>query len=138
MIFNWPIRVYIEDTDVGGIVYYANYLKFMERARTEWLRTLGFSQEQLRHDNALFVVREVQIKYLKSARLDDELTISVALEQQRRVGFTLVQTVQRTINNKQEQLAVGRVDIVCMTQEGKPRSIPASIMQALQMPELPH
>ncbi|HCM84409.1 MAG TPA: tol-pal system-associated acyl-CoA thioesterase [Alphaproteobacteria bacterium] len=73
-----PIRVYWEDTDGGGIVYYANYLKFTERARTEWLRGLGFDQSKLRDEaGVLFVVREANIRYRQPARLDDELTITV-------------------------------------------------------------
>ena len=80
MSFEWPLRVYIEDTDVGGIVYYANYFRYLERARTEWLRSLGFSQEILRHQNILLIVRDIQAKYRLPARLDDELTVTVELE----------------------------------------------------------
>ena len=72
-VFNWPVRVYYEDTDAGGIVYYVNYLKFMERARTEYLRSLGFDQQALMDDGILFVVRDTAIDYLKPARLDDKL-----------------------------------------------------------------
>ena len=76
--FTFPIRVYWEDTDGGGIVYYANYLKFAERARTEWLRSLGYDQTALRDERGiLFVVRECRVKYKHPARLDDELTVTV-------------------------------------------------------------
>ena len=79
--FRFPLRVYWEDTDAGGVVFYANYLKFFERARTEWLRSLGFSQEQLRLSlNVMFVVSELSVSYLKPARLDDLLEVDVTLE----------------------------------------------------------
>ena len=78
-IFSWPVRVYWEDTDAGGVVYYANYLKFMERARSEWLRVLGFDQRRLRDELGLvFVVRQATIEYLKPARYDDLLTVTAA------------------------------------------------------------
>lgn len=88
MAFQWPIRVYIEDTDLGGIVYYVNYLKFMERARTELLRHCGYSQQQLTREDVLFVVTEVEGRYLKPALLDDELLISVAIERASGVRVT--------------------------------------------------
>ena len=90
-IFSWPIRVYWEDTDAGGIVFYGNYLKFMERARTEWLRALGFDQEGMRRSGeGMFVVAETQLRYLRPARLDDLLTVTVAVNEVGRasVGFT--------------------------------------------------
>ncbi len=78
--FDMPLRVYWEDTDAGGVVFFANYLKFFERARTEWLRLLGFSQERMRvEDAAAFVVSETSVRYLRPARLDDLLTITVRL-----------------------------------------------------------
>ena len=74
MTFVWPVRVYWEDTDAGGVVYYANYLKFMERARSEWLRVLGFEQDVLRDDaGVVFVVRRVEIDYLSPARFNDQI-----------------------------------------------------------------
>jgi acyl-CoA thioester hydrolase len=80
--FTWPLRVYWEDTDAGGIVFYANYLKFMERARTEWLRALGVEQRALRErSGGMFVVSETQLKYHRPARLDDELLATVDLQQ---------------------------------------------------------
>lgn len=78
MAFEWPIRVYWEDTDAGGIVFYANYLKFFERARTEWLRALGIGQQVLREQTGgMFVVSETTLKYHRPARLDDELVVTV-------------------------------------------------------------
>lgn len=80
MNFEWPVRVYYEDTDSGGVVYYANYLKFMERARTEFLRQLGFEQDQLiSQDNIIFAVRSVQLDYLSPARFNDQLIITAQL-----------------------------------------------------------
>src|SRR5688572_8248036 len=86
--FAWPVRVYYEDTDAGGVVYYANYLKFMERARTEWLRRLGFSQQQLvAAQGFVFMVVEVNVKYKKPARLDDELLVSCTPEPEGRASM---------------------------------------------------
>src|SRR4030065_1328558 len=80
--FAWPVRVYYEDTDSGGVVYYANYLKFMERARTEWLRNQGFEQTELLRDHlVIFVVRAVQIEYLRPAMFNDLLTVTVRFHQ---------------------------------------------------------
>ncbi|MBY0454845.1 MAG: tol-pal system-associated acyl-CoA thioesterase [Burkholderiaceae bacterium] len=90
--FQFPIRIYWEDTDAGGIVFYANYLKFFERARTEWLRSLGLGQQQLREQTGgMFVVTEARLRYLAPARLDDQLWVTAQLQQQGRVGLTLVQ-----------------------------------------------
>lgn len=88
----WPVRVYWEDTDAGGIVYYANYLKFFERARTEWLRKRGINQQALREQTGgLFVVQEAQVRYIKSARLDDELLILTSLLERGRASIRLSQ-----------------------------------------------
>jgi len=90
--FQFPVRVYWEDTDAGGIVYYANYLKFFERARTEWLRALGVGQHSLRaRTGGMFVVSEAALKYHRPARLDDELTLTVALQQAGRASLLLGQ-----------------------------------------------
>ena len=91
--FRWPVRVYYEDTDAQGIVYYANYLKFMERARTEWLRALGVDQPALRAQNRLFVVTRVQNEYLVPAVFDDELVVTVQVTSRRRASFSLEQKV---------------------------------------------
>ena len=90
--FEWPVRVYWEDTDAGGIVFYANYLKFLERARTEWLRSLGIEQRLLREETGgIFVVTEPALKSLRPARLDDRLTITAVLSQIGQVAMTLHQ-----------------------------------------------
>lgn len=91
-----PVRVYWEDTDAGGIVFYGNYLKFMERARTEWLSTLGFGQESMRRaGEGMFIVAETQLRYLKPARLDDQLTVTVAVTEVGRASVTFAQEVWR-------------------------------------------
>src|SRR5690554_4264978 len=104
MSFKWHARVYYEDTDAGGIVYHANYLKFMERARTEWLRDLGFFQQSLRADDTLFVVRSLNIQYKAPAYLDDELLVSVVIEKHRKVGIFIQQQVHRVNSQQPEQI----------------------------------
>ena len=92
MAFAFPIRIYWEDTDAGGIVFYANYLKFFERARTEWLRSLGINQQALREQTGgMFVVTDARLRYLRPARLDDELIVTAQLERAGRASFTLAQ-----------------------------------------------
>ena len=92
MTFEFPIRVYWEDTDAGGIVFYANYLKFFERARTEWLRSLGIHQQALRDNTGgMFVVSETQLKYHRPARLDDELLVTARLLENGRASLTIEQ-----------------------------------------------
>jgi acyl-CoA thioester hydrolase len=95
-MFSWPTRVYWEDTDAGGVVYHAQYLAFLERARTEWLRAHGKGQEALRVDQDLvFAVRAMRIEFRQPARLDDALTVSVALRQCRRASLVLAQSIRR-------------------------------------------
>ncbi|WP_430462012.1 tol-pal system-associated acyl-CoA thioesterase [Thalassolituus sp. LLYu03] len=127
MPFDWPVRVYIEDTDAGGIVYYANYFRFLERARTEWLRTLNCSQEALRQQDVLFVVREVQAKYRVPARLDDELRVSVAVKSSRKVSLELEQSVWR----QEECLLTATIQIACMNHAGRPQAIPVELLHAM-------
>lgn len=91
-----PVRIYWEDTDAGGIVFYGNYLKFMERARTEWLRTLGFDQEGMRRSGeGMFVVADTQLRYLQPARLDDLLHVTVAVVERGRASVEFAQDVWR-------------------------------------------
>ena len=125
-----PVRVYYEDTDAGGVVYYANYLKFMERARTEWLRAAGFEQTELARDhNVIFVVRSVAIEYLQPARFNDALTVTVQMEKLGSCTIDVFQTVER-----EARLAEARVQIVCVAQAGgfKPVRIPAVVRQQLE------
>ena len=95
-VFSWPTRVYWEDTDAGGVVYHAQYLAFLERARTEWLRARGKGQELLRAEHDLvFAVRAMRIDFRNPARLDDALRVTVALRECRRASLVLVQSVRR-------------------------------------------
>ena len=90
--FTWPVRVYWEDTDAGGIVFYANYLRYFERARTEWLRSLGLEQQRLREQSGgMFVVTDAAVRYLRPARLDDELLVTAQLREPGRASLTMVQ-----------------------------------------------
>lgn len=125
MSFAWPVRVYYEDTDSGGVVYYANYLKFLERARTEWLRALGFEQTELLRDyNVLFVVRRVEIDYLRPARFNDALTVTLAVRGMGRSWVELDQTATRGA----EVLVTAHIKIVCVNgQSFKPAGIPSAI-----------
>ncbi len=95
--FEWPVRVYYEDTDAQGVVYYANYFRFMERARTEWLRALGIDQvAMLADERRIFVVTEVQAQFLVPAKLNDELIVTAALQQLTRVSFDIEQNIYRS------------------------------------------
>ena len=95
-LFSWPTRIYWEETDAGGVVYHARYVAFMERARTEWLSTLGFGQESMRRaGEGMFIVAETQLRYLKPARLDDQLTVTVAVTEVGRASVTFAQEVWR-------------------------------------------
>lgn len=127
--FSHPVRVYWEDTDAGGVVFYANYLKFFERARTEWLRALGFSQQRLREETgAIFVVGSTELRYLRPARLDDELRVTVQLQQAGRATMLIDQQAWRG----DELLAEGRIRIGCVDQGTfRPRRIPDNILQAV-------
>ena len=130
--FVWQVRVYYEDTDAGGVVYYANYLKFLERARTEWLRSYGFEQDQLRLEYGIvFAVRAVDIKYLKPARFNELLEISVENIKLRSASISMQQSVCN-IENKNELIANATVNIVCLHSEKfSPCPIPKSIFEAL-------
>jgi acyl-CoA thioester hydrolase len=127
--FAHTVRVYWEDTDAGGVVFYANYLKFFERARTEWLRAAGFGQEQLHSALGLiFVVRETAVRYHRPARLDDELQITVEPEPLRRVTLTLAQSASRG----DTRLAEGRITMACVEAATlRPRRIPTPVIEAL-------
>jgi len=127
--FEITLRIYWEDTDAGGVVFYANYLKFFERARTEWLRALGHGQEQLRlSESAMFVVSDTSMRYRRPARLDDLLRITVKLAEVRRASMTLAQQAWRG----DELLTEGTIRIVCVDAGTfQPRSIPNAITTAI-------
>lgn len=135
-VFSWPLRVYYEDTDAGGVVFYVNYLKFFERARTEWLRSKGYSQQQLVDEKGLiFVVKAASAEYMAPARLDDELKITVAIKELRNASLTLTQQVWRVgkVQNQALQLASGQVTIVCVNAETiRPQPIPADLIEQIR------
>ncbi len=136
--FEWPVRVYWEDTDAGGIVFYANYLKFLERARTEWLRSLGISQRSLREETGgMFVVSETQLRYLRPARLDDELIVTARLEERGRASLIIAQralsNTERAADGSPQLLCEGTIRIGWVQADGlRPARIPASILQTLE------
>ena len=131
--FVWPIRVYYEDTDGGGVVYHANYLKFMERARTEWLRSLGFEQTELRTKlGVLFIVRRLELQYRRPACFNDSLSVITQLVKTGRSLLEFQQTIQR--NN--EILTEATVEVVCVDPNlFKPLSIPVQIRNVMKMME---
>jgi acyl-CoA thioester hydrolase len=133
--FQFPIRIYWEDTDAGGIVFYANYLKFFERARTEWLRSLGFGQQVLRDESGgMFVVSETAIKYHSPARLDDTLVVTAELQDAGRVSLTIAQRAYlRTTGQTDRLLAEGNIRLGWVdSQTLKPGRIPAPVLEALK------
>jgi acyl-CoA thioester hydrolase len=129
--FSWPVRVYYEDTDSGGVVYYANYLKFLERARTEWLRAAGFEQTQLFSDfNVIFVVRSVAIEYLRPAVFNDLLKVTATPAKIGRSSIEIAQTVERD-----EILVTAHVKIISVDGTSfKPVRIPTPVREKLERP----
>lgn len=142
-IFSWPVRVYYEDTDHGGVVYYANYLKFMERARSEWLRSKGIEQDRLMDEQALiFAVRSAQLDYLRPARFNQLLSVGLLIQQAGRASITFLQEVQLLesyINGGEsgevadgEVLCRGLVKVACLDANSmKPKAIPASLREEI-------
>ena len=145
-VFEWPVRVYWEDTDAGGIVFYANYLKFFERARTEWLRGLGLGQQALRDSTGgMFVVTDAQLKYHRPARLDDMLCVTAQVKESGRASLVLQQrawltpaagtsaalphSVERSLLCE-GTVRIGWVDAAHM----RPQRIPATVLHALGSP----
>ncbi len=126
--FSIPVRVYIEDTDAGGIVYYVNYLKFMERSRTEFFRALGYHKPAIMDEGLLLVVHSAQIDYHRSARLDDELSVTTGII---KLARTYVEFKQQVFRN-QELLCTGIARVACVDASVmKPRAIPADMHQQL-------
>ena len=124
--FSWPVRVYYEDTDAGGIVYYGNYLKFMERARTEWLRSCGIDVAELADtDRLMFTVRAVSIDFFKPARLSDNLDVSVVIGRIRKVSVELEQSIVRA----EDMLCTGQVRLACVDVDTlKPKAMPKILL----------
>jgi acyl-CoA thioester hydrolase len=128
-VFSWPVRVYYEDTDAAGVVYYANYLKFMERARTEWLRAAGFEQTELADvHGVVFVVTSLAIDYHKAARFNDSLQVTVELI---KVGAGHIRLAQRVLRGE-EVVATGAVTVACVSvRTMRPVRMPRSLAEKL-------
>jgi acyl-CoA thioester hydrolase len=127
--FSHTLRVYWEDTDAGGVVFYANYLKFFERARTEWLRALGLGQQALRDaTGTIFIVSDTQVRYKRPARLDDQLRVTVALREAGRAS----QQVHQQAWRGDELLAESDIRIGCVDAASfRPRRIPGAVAERL-------
>ena len=137
-VFQWPVRVYWEDTDAGGIVFYANYLKFFERSRTEWLRSLGVEQQRLKDSTGcMFVVTETNVRYHRSARLDDELIVTASMVETGRASMIIKQQALLKTEHSASQSATllceGTIRIGWVHGASlQPRRIPASILDSLK------
>ena len=129
--FKWSVRIYFEDTDSGGVVYHSNYLNFMERARTEWLRSLHLNQADLKKkDKIMFVVANVNIDYKKAARFNDELDIKTSLD---KIGASRIDLTQNIMKNS-DLYTSARVSIACIHSETfKPQRIPKLIKQQMEI-----
>lgn len=129
--FSWPVRVYYEDTDAAGIVYYANYLKFMERARTEWLRSFGLELPELqKEDGVVFTVARLNLEYKKPALFNDTLRVSVEIERLAKVYMDLVQRITRA---GEELVCSGAVRVACVDSGTlEPRGMPERLMTELK------
>ncbi|TCI01512.1 tol-pal system-associated acyl-CoA thioesterase [Corallincola luteus] len=128
-IFNWPVRVYYEDTDAGGVVFYANYLKFFERARTEWLRSLGIEQDGLLAEGVAFVVRSVQMENLSSAKFNDQLSVSAEISEQKRASLIFKQAI---VDQSNRLIATAEIKVVCVDlNRAKPIAIPKQVAGVL-------
>jgi len=127
--FSWPVRVYYEDTDTGGVVYYANYLKFFERARTEWLRSFGLNQDKLAQEQGLiFVVRRAQLEFVRPARLDDMLEVTVEPVKRARVYMDLMQEARLGV----QVMARAEIRVACLNRKDfKPTLIPPSLIESV-------
>lgn len=130
-VFSWPVRVYYEDTDAAGLVYYANYLRFMERGRTEWLRALGYEQTELRNEYGIvFAVSKVELEFLKPARFNDSLSVTVEMS---RAGRASLDLLQRVLRGADELVCRGTVRIACVDANTmKPCGIPSAVFTELE------
>ena len=127
MTHRFPVRVYYEDTDLAGIVYYANYLKFIERARSEWVKQLGIDQVQMKADGLVFAVRRVEADYLLPAKFDDDLVVETTMEPGS--GARLV--VRQDVKRDGALLFSALVTIICMTTDGAVTRLPAAIRRSV-------
>ena len=132
--FTWNVRVYYEDTDAGGVVFYANYLKFFERARTEWLRAAGIGQQLLTESHrVMFVVKSTAVDYHAPAKLDDELKLSVVVERLGRASVQFLQEAWRVEGEDLRLLASGRIKVGCVgTGSFRPSPIPDEVLDRIK------
>ncbi len=129
--FEWPVRVYYEDTDAGGVVYHSQYLNFMERARSEWLRALGFEQDELAdQEQVVFVVRRIEVDFRRPARFNDALLVTVDLVEQRSASLILAQRIRQESDGK--VLIQGRVQMACVNaRRFRPTPIPERMLRII-------
>ncbi|MFD1344805.1 tol-pal system-associated acyl-CoA thioesterase [Litorisediminicola beolgyonensis] len=127
MAHHFPVRVYYEDTDMAGIVYHANYLRYIERARSDWVRSLGIDQNALRDAGRVFVVRRIESDFLAPARFDDELDVVTETAQASGARLVLHQEVRRA----GERLFQAEVTVVCVTLDGVPQRLPEELRRPL-------
>ncbi len=132
--FTWNVRVYYEDTDTGGVVFYANYLKFFERARTEWLRAAGIWQQRLSEKYcAMFIVKSTSVDYHAPAKLDDELKLTVVVERLGRASVEFIQEAWRVDGANETLLTTGRIRVGCVdTETFRPRPIPGEVLTQIK------
>lgn len=129
-VFKFPVRVYYEDTDAGGIVYHANYLKFCERARTEYLRHLGVEQDDYLEQNIAFVVKSMEIDFKVAAKFNDQIDVITEIRQIKRASVEFLQTI---INKQEQPVFVANVQVACIDlTKMKPKAIPSDILGVLQ------
>jgi acyl-CoA thioester hydrolase len=127
IVHDFPVRIYYDDTDAGGVVYYANYLKFAERARTEYMRSLGFENSKIRQDfGIIIVVKSVEADYLSPARLDDFLTIQTRLISVKNTSFVMEQKATRN----DVCIFSMKIVLVCVNEDGRPSKIPEAVKTA--------
>lgn len=130
--FNWSVRVYYEDTDAAGLVYHGNYLKYLERARTEWLRALGHSQDNLKHNHTtIFVVKDMNIRFHQPAKLDELLNVNARIKEFGGASLVFHQTI---VNGQSTPVCDAEVTVVCLDAGTlKPRRLPESIRKELSL-----
>lgn len=129
--FLWPVRVYYEDTDAGGVVYHTNYIKFMERARTEWLRNIGVEQDELREKYAvIFAVRSVNVDYIYPAKFNDELIVSSTVTKKGKASIT----IEQEITKAQQIICKGVVKVATLDDTSlKPKAMPDVIFEIIKI-----
>lgn len=133
--FSWRIRVYYEDTDAGGVVFYANYLKFFERARTEWLRAAGIGQQALlKTDHVMFVVKSTAVDYHAPARLDDEIDLTVRIARLGKASVEFSQQAWRVGTEAMQLIAAGKIRVACVdAKRFRPAAIPEHVLEAIRV-----